>query len=524
MSASHKTPIEFFAGQAAEHPGAVAVICDGKGLTFRELDLLSNRMARFLRARGVRRTEPIAILANKNLQTVVSILAAWKIGCPYVPLDIEAPGRRIRHFLDVCAARFAVVDANKFSQWPETLLERQECLVLGEKPDEPRGHEFYLSDLPDYSEAPLDSGHTPDELAYVIFTSGSTGLPKGVMISTGNLAHFIHWCACTLAIEPHARALNIANFSFDQSVMDLAFMLGCGAELHLYAALKHPLVLADYIREQAIQVLSTVPTIFSMLLDSRYNLSPAAFASLETLFIGGAACPPGYLQQFNEKMPGAEVYNIYGPTEATVYCAYHKFTPSELRNGVVDVPLGKPLPNHSLCLIDDRQQPVRQRGELVVHGPQVMVGYWQQEEFTRSAFVEVQGQDGKGYRTGDIVREGPNGELYFAGRANDTIKSGGHRIDLHEVEEAMLQSKGVAAAVVVAVPDPLLENRLMAFVTGAGGGQPAIEGIQQGCSANLPGYMVPEKITVVEEFPLNSSGKIDKKRLISDFERGDNRR
>jgi acyl-coenzyme A synthetase/AMP-(fatty) acid ligase len=352
----------------------------------------------------------------------------------------------------------------------------------------------------------------PQQLAYMIFTSGSTGLPKGVAISRESLGGFVAWTQHALGIEAGMTALNIADFSFDQSVMDIAFMLGAGVALHLYAGHKDPLSITAYIRDHAITVLSTVPTIFGLLLDEQFDLVPGDFRSLRKVFIGGAACPESYVTAFNRLMPRADVYNMYGPTEVTVYCMYHAFSKTELAHGVQAVELGRPLPGHEAWLIDEQGNRVSKRGELVVQGPQVMVGYWGSP--AQTAEVVRKSSDGRrGYCTGDIVTCTDDGRFLFTGRKNETIKSAGYRIDLGEIESAVMSCPGVVHAAAVATPDALLENIIHVFVSQGARGELDEQDLRRHCALLIPDYMQPRHVHFLSALPLNASGKIDKKRL-----------
>lgn len=514
------TPLNHFFKKVVEIPAAKAVICEDQCLTFEELDDLSNQLAYFMLAKGVNKGDCIGVLVNKDVRTLVTILASWKIGCPYVPIDIEMPEERIKYILDTCEISFTVVDGKKFKAGTGDFFENQFCLVLDNNQEAAVKEGANWNDIFQYSTEELNYSPQMNELAYVIFTSGSTGEPKGVKITLENLSYFIKWCQESLSINQQARVLNIANFSFDQSVMDIAFLLGCGAQLHLFNSVKHPIVIADYLRKNQIEVLSTVPTIWGMLFDSRTNLPAEMFSYMKKAFIGGAACPPAYVQLFYQKMPQADVYNMYGPTEATVYCMSHKFTEQELKFGVDKVTIGNPIAHHEVYLVDENRQPTDEEGELVICGPQVMEGYWKQDNNQETVFLQNSEIKNKGYLTGDVVKRNQNGDYFFVGRTNETIKSGGYRIDLLEIEAVLMRNKAVTNAVVTAIPDELLENKIIAFVVNDSLFFQTDQEILQACQQFLPKYMIPEKIYSVHSFPLNPSGKIDKKALLLQYTSG----
>lgn len=509
MEAKVSDVLHCFSRQVLARPQQVAVVCGDAQLSFAELERESNQLAHHLRSQGVLPGEPVALLLNKHIRSMVCILALWKVGALYVPLDPAAPIERIKNTFAVCAMRVALYDAQISPDFPAA-WPAVRCLdVAGSQfPDWPA--------IAHYAQNFKAEATYPQQLAYTIFTSGSTGLPKGVAISRHSLSSFVQWCESSLGISHEMRALNIADFSFDQSVMDIAFLLGSGLTLHLYTGHKDPVSISHYLARHNISVLSTVPTIFGMFFDPQFELEATAFASLRKVFIGGAACPAPYVQQFHRLMPAADVYNMYGPTEVTVYCMFHRFTPEQLQGGVHSVSLGLPLPGHEVCLLDEAGQVAQERGELVVFGAQVMAGYWGSAEKTAEV-IRLRGAGERGYATGDIVELRAQGGYTFMGRKNETIKSGGYRIDLGEIETALVRYPNVVHAAAVAVPDPLLENRIHAFL--AQGAHIALEpdALRAHCASLIPAYMQPHEIHLLSELPLNASGKINKKRLAAEL-------
>ncbi|KPA16322.1 Long chain acyl-CoA synthetase, partial [Candidatus Magnetomorum sp. HK-1] len=236
------------------------------------------------------------------------------------------------------------------------------------------------------------------------------------------------------------------------------------------------------------------------------------FSSLKKIFIGGAACPPHFVSLFHEKMPGAEIYNMYGPTEVTVYCMFHKFKQNELEQGLKKVPLGKSFPNHFIQLVDHDKKSTNNKGELVVYGPQVMKGYWGDKNTTDNVFITDSKYQFKGYLTGDIVKKEKD-NIFFVGRTNETIKTSGYRVDTSEIESAIMNCEPVKDVAVISKPDTLLENILFAFIMLKDGYEMNEADIKNTISKNIPSYMIPKKIINIEQFPLNPSGKTDKREL-----------
>ncbi|TVT86089.1 amino acid adenylation domain-containing protein [Pseudomonas sp. H3(2019)] len=496
--------LQYFHEQVRLHPQRTAIICGGDHLTFLELEYYSNRLANLMRSRGVLPGEPVALLLNKDIRTLGCMLAIWKLGALYVPIDPAAPAQKMKSIFDVCNMRRVVLDSGLNTDF-------------GKNYPEINAIDINAVSFEEYSAVFSCEPIHQQQLAYMIFTSGSTGVPKGVAISRESLSFFISWCRNSLDISGEMVALNMADFSFDQSVMDIAFLIGSGVTLHVYSGHKDPISIAGYIQRNAINVLSTVPTIFGLLFDEQFELSAESFASLRKVFIGGAACPAPYVQAFHRMMPTADVYNMYGPTEVTVYCMFHRFSREELSHGVSAVELGKPLPGHEVWLVDDDGNETSSRGELVVSGPQVMVGYWGSTEQTSMVLRESRAGR-RGYHTGDIVQRSDGNRYTFTGRKNETIKSAGYRIDLGEIEAALMSCPNVMHAAAVAVPHTLMENAIHVFISQGGRGILDENAVRDHCSTVIPNYMQPHQVHFLPKLPLNASGKIDKKRLVNEVE------
>lgn len=496
------SPLQHFLHWVNVTPDHTAVSCAGVSLSFRQLDKLSDIFCELLTNNGFLPGEPLLIASKTSAMSLVAIMAAWKARGHYIPLHHEIPHSRLDSILARTHARFAVVDRSR-------VIHGVHCFAVDEIAFLKESYE-----VPALFAKEQQNHQSPDFISYTIFTSGSTGVPKGVTILNNNLSHFILWCQQYLDFQEGKKVLNIADLSFDQSVMDIVFMLAFGCELHLFSHMKDPRHISQYIQDHGIEVVSSVPTTFGMIFDSRFGIDSDKLASLSHIFVGGAACPSSYVRQFGEKVPNASVYNMYGPTEVTVYCMAYQFTEDDLQNGVDRVPLGKVFTGHGIRVDADEGNP--ERGELTVFGPQVMHSYWGEPDKTEAVLVTDSATGFRGYKTGDIVERGENGQYYFIGRVNDTIKSGGYRIDLGDIESALLAIPQISQAAVVAMADTLLENKLYAFVQLAKkhkGDDPSHSLVFSGLKETLPAYMIPHEISFIDEMPLNTSGKIDKKAL-----------
>nr|WP_247741661.1 AMP-binding protein [Endozoicomonas sp. G2_1] len=487
------SPLQWFHYWAKTQPNKIAIVNDNVSITFSEMDRLSAALSTKLKDRGFLKGESLLLACDKNVYSIVAMLAAWKAGGFYIPIDASTPKTRLNSILQITKTRFAIVNENHNIEG---------CICI---------EQHDIKKMKSNIDIKEDSMLREHDVAYCIFTSGSTGIPKGVTILNHSLCHFITWCRSAFNLDGKAKVLNIAELSFDQSVMDIAFWLGVGCELHLYSKPKHPNAIATYVSLNKITVISSVPTTFGLILDERFQVKLDDFVTISHLFIGGAACPAKYINQIGVRIPQARVFNMYGPTEVTVYCMFHEFSKHELTTEVNEIPLGKPLQNHFYRT----QKNEEGAEELVIYGPQVMHSYWGDSKRTESVKLFSEQEGIYGYKTGDIVKKGQNDELYYVGRANETIKSGGYRIDLGDIEMTLSKQSEISLASIVSLPDKFLENSLHAFIVPAHKVNLKLSDVHAIIQSSLPLYMHPKNVTILDQLPLNTSGKVDKKALLA---------
>ena len=355
------------------------------------------------------------------------------------------------------------------------------------------------------------------DLAYILYTSGSTGRPKGVMLSHQNALTFVEWCAEEFQVRSEDRLSNHAPLHFDLSVFDVYNALEAGATVYLITEelALFPTSLANFIVEKGITIWYSVPSALMLLL-LHARLTQEKLASLRTILFAGEVFPMKYLRQLAEMAPGAELYNLYGPTETNV-CTYYKVERERLA-GLEKLPIGIACANtDAFAVTDDGRIAARgETGELCVRGPAVTYGYWADVEKTQKMCVPNRFQENfeeKMYRTGDIVTEGEDGNFYFQGRRDSMIKSRGYRIELGEIESALLSHPGVREAAVLAIPDEVVGNRLRAVVSLHVIDSHKPVDLQQHCATRVPKYMIPEFIDLCGELPKTSTGKIDRVKL-----------
>ncbi len=496
---------EIFEAQVDATPDAVALEFEGHTVTYRELDRRANRLARALRARGVGPDVLVGVCMLRSIELCVALYATLKAGGAYVPIDPEHPDLRRAQVLEDAHPRVVLTQPALralFAAGDERVLTlgADGVVQTGDAASEAASA---LSD--DRLER---AGLNLDRLAYVIFTSGSTGRPKGAMNAHRGIQNRLLWMQRAFALTADDRVLQKTPFSFDVSVWEFFWPLMFGARLVVARPDGHrdPGYLAERIQASGVTVLHFVPSMLAAFLES-----PAASScrSIRRVFASGEALPPPLCERFFDVLPHASLDNLYGPTEAAVDVTHWPCRP-----GAAVVPIGRPIDNTRMYVLDERRQPVPIgiRGELFIAGVQVGRGYLQRPELTEERFVADPFDDGKRmYRTGDVARWLPDGDLEYLGRTDFQVKLRGFRIELGEIETVLREIPGVADVVVVAREDVPGDKRLVAYVVADPG--VTVEAMRAHARAKLPEYMVPSAFVRLDALPLTSSGKTDRKAL-----------
>jgi amino acid adenylation domain-containing protein len=480
-----------------DRPDAVAVVAPDGALTYAELERRANRLANRLLAAGIRADDPVAVWVGARTDLAVGLLGALKAGGAYLPVDPGHPAGRVRRMLDAAGCRYVVASP----ELTDRLGDARDLLVL------------------DATDSTGDAGR-PDStvdssaLAYAIFTSGSTGTPKGVAVEHRSITHYLYGVLEKLG-EAATGASSWALVSTPAADLGLTCVLGAlvtGGTLHLVDrdCAVDPAALGAYLRAHSIDVLKCVPSQLR-LLGTHGDL--AGVLPRRLLIVAGEACPWSLVDQIRSVRPDLAIQSHYGPTETTVAvlaCDVDE-VPRERRHGTV--PLGRPMAD-AICHVvgrDGRLVPLGTPGELYIGGPGVARGYLGRPDLTAERFVTYPG-GGRFYRSGDRVVLEPDGTLRFLGRIDDQLKVRGYRVEPGEVAAACREVPGVADAIVLATGEEP-HRQLAAWLVRAPGSTADLAAVRNALRERLPDYLVPSAIVMLDRFPLNPNGKVDRAAL-----------
>ncbi|MCU7645700.1 non-ribosomal peptide synthetase [Pseudomonas piscis] len=492
-----------FEAQVLRSPEALALQAGEQRLSYRQLNQQANQLAGHLLQLGVGPDQRVAICVERSVDMVLGLLAILKAGGAYVPIDPAYPQERIDYMLQDSAPLAVLVQG-------ATRHLAQACGLALLDLDQPQ----WAAQSRDNPPAPHCA---PRQLAYVIYTSGSTGQPKGVMNEHRAVVNRLLWMQEQYRLDADDAVLQKTPFSFDVSVWEFFWPLFTGARLVMARPEGHkdPAYLRQLIREQGISTLHFVPSMLDVFL--AHDATPDDLG-LRQVMCSGEALPGSLVRRFKQQLPNVALHNLYGPTEAAVdVTAWDCAGPLDATPD--NTPIGKPIANTRLYLLDAQLQPVPLGvvGELFIAGVQVARGYLNREQLTAERFVDDPFSDQPGarmYRTGDLGRYLADGNIEYLGRNDDQVKVRGLRIELGEIQARLTQLEGIKEAVVLAREDVPGDKRLVTYYTSdAGHGKLPVEQLRQALLEHLPDYMVPALYVHLEALPLSPNGKLERKAL-----------
>ncbi len=483
-----------FEDQVERSPEATAVVFDGRPTTYRELNASANRLAHHLRNLGVRVGDLVGVCLQRSSEMIATILAVWKAGAAHLPLDPTSPRLRLRGMIEDARPGSIVTSselAPRLRDYQGPVVDLDESGAIEYEPDS--------NPIP---------GVGPDDLAYAIFTSGSTGKPKAALLRHRGLSNLSEAQVEVFGLGPDDRALQFASLGFDASVFEIVMPLRVGATLVVagQSAIVPGPDLVSLIRRERLTTVLLPPSVLGL-------LPEVDLPDLRTLIVAGEACPASLVSQWAR---GRRFFNAYGPTETTVWastalCSADGAPPS----------IGWPIANTRLFVLDEQMQvlPAGVPGELYIAGPGVALGYLNRPDLTLEHFVPNpygDEDDGVLYKTGDLVRLRPDGEVEFLGRRDHQIKIRGYRIDTGEVREVLRAHPAVQDALVVAQTLEGCDSAaLVGYLACAEPGNCPIAEIRSFLRERLPYYMVPASLVPMPALPLTANGKVDRSALPS---------
>ncbi|MDQ3274535.1 MAG: amino acid adenylation domain-containing protein, partial [Actinomycetota bacterium] len=499
-----------FEQQVRRTPDRVAVAHQDRDVTYRELNVLANRLARHLRARGAQRGDVVGLLMPRGLDLLVSMLAVFKAGAAYVPLDPNHPAHRHLQVLDGAGVRLLVGSATLSDELAAGAAAAERALSCEIVP---------TTGIATLTGPDSDLGLTigPDDLAYVIFTSGSTGAPKGAMVEHLGMINHLFAKIHDLALHDGDAVAQTASQCFDISVWQFlsALLVGGRVDIVPETAATDPLELLDRTARTATTILEIVPSLLRVALDElETSRSGAGFPALRWLLVTGEALPPELARRWFSRLPDIPLLNAYGPTECSDDVAHYAIHEAGVLDAV-NTPIGRPVLNTRLYILDGHRQPVPigVLGELYVSGHGVGRGYAGRSDLTAERFVpdSLSGIPGaRMYRTGDVVRWLADGRIEFIGRVDNQVKVRGFRIELGEVEAVLGEHPGVQDVAVVVDEGAGGDRSLVGHVVLRG---VDVDELREWTGSRLPAYMVPSVLVVLDRLPLTANGKVDRAAL-----------
>ena len=495
-----ETIVSLFESQVAKTPNAIAAVYEDQKLTYKELDEKSNQLGQYLREKGVKDETFVPICVERSLDMIVGMLAIVKSGGVYVPIDPNYPQERVDFILNDLNAEIVVTE-NALAEFFSETIHTVELDTLSET-------------LENYSTDKTENTVKSNQLLYIIYTSGTTGTPKGVLITHENVVRLLYNEKTLFDFNEKDVWSMFHSYNFDFSVWEMYGALLFGGKLVVVpkSYTKDPELFGSLLANEGVTILNQTPSSFSVLqervLQNKLDLQ------VRYVIFGGEALHPQIVKDWKATYGNCKMINMYGITETTVHVTYKEITEKEIESNQSNI--GVPIPTLGCVILDDSQKlvPTGVQGELYVTGAGLARGYLNREELTKERFVTLTiGNNTKRYyRSGDLAKINTEGELEYLGRKDDQVKIRGYRIELGEIDSVLNKSELIKKGVTLAQKDTSGIARLLSYIIPADNYSKAE--VQEYLRATLPSYMVPAILVELDEFPITSNGKIDKKNLL----------
>ncbi|MFS0782788.1 amino acid adenylation domain-containing protein [Bacillus sp. 1P06AnD] len=500
---------DLFIATVRRFPERIALSTDSAQLTYSELNEKSDAIAHMLLAKGLQKGNFVSILMERSLETIISIVGVLKAGGAYVPIDPTYPEERCAYLLNDTDSKF-ILTKRTYSDLLKNMITSPVSNPYIHFMDEP---------LTEYPDSTVSINVTPDDIAYVIYTSGSTGKPKGTLLTHRNVTNLVASLFDIYGCTKEDVYTQFFSFSFDPSVAETFMTLFSGARLHLLTELERISIEDFAVAVERIQATGIIlPTAFFNQLAMHLPSSEGyRFQSVKNISMGGEALIGSMVRNWQSKVgTDMDVLNLYGPTECTVISTMGRVS-GALPEEQSTIPIGHPIGNYEAYILNSYNQlsPVNVPGELCIGGIGLAEGYWKRPEKTTEVFIPHPFSNSIGeriYRTGDMVRLLPGGEIEFIGRKDSQVKVRGFRIEIGEIEDVLARHAQISETVIIPKKGTDNNNTLHAFFT-CTQGTIKEEQIRGFLSKHLPEYMVPSSFVQLEEMPLAPTGKVDRKKL-----------
>lgn len=494
----NKTIVDLFAQEVSKAPNNNAIVFKREKLSYKELNERSNQLANYLKKKNVAAASMIPLSVERGPKMMVGILGILKAGCAYVPIDPTYPEDRIKFMLEDTAANIIVSSEVSIKKLPN--LSGVDVIKL----------DTDWGKISQESSDNIEIDIRPEGVAYIIYTSGSTGRPKGVLVTHQNVVSLVRETDY-VSFNDQNILLSTGSSSFDATTFEYWGMLLNGGQLILCPEsnlLDHEL-LKNEIQSRKVNMMWFTSSWFNQLVETDISL----FEKLKTILVGGEKLSQKHIEKLKQAYPCIEIINGYGPTENTTFSLTYNIKST---SDNISIPIGRPLNNRSAYVLNTDQKlvPVGVAGEIYLGGSGVAKGYLNQEKLNTERFIKnpfIKGHTSKLYKTGDLGRWLPDGNIEYLGRIDGQVKIRGYRIELEEIEAVILQSDLVKQAVVIAKEDVDGDKKLVGYVVGKDAFEK--EKIASYLSSKLPDYMLPTFIVELDRIPLTSNGKVDKRAL-----------